>query len=458
MTRPAIPLSAGPSALRSILLALMGALLAAIAPPVFADDYQELYADPGVFGPPRAIHLQSPISSGLQKMTTTLQGITFTSDYDNGSIMAITEAGVNTFNCPIFVEDSTEGKGTAQYNFRFRMTGVAGHTITLNLTHTQNPRPFISFDGATFRRMTSTEAPDSTHVVLTFSASQNFAELAFYDPLGVGETHARVNQMLASYPSASSQTIGLTYQGRPMYMITLTDPAYSDTGKHRVWVHSRAHAGEITAAWCMLGFLSQITEDSDVGRRLRRFCIFNMVPIENVDGVYLGLTRWSAEGLDLESQWGMASPSAEVVNLKTQVNTLMASANPIQVALNLHSTVSNFADNFFWKHVRPSVTANFETIQQSYINALNNATPLFNNASPQTSQLNPTTFIESYLWNNWGESVMALTHEGHYYYVTGTTTYNTGQTYYDIGRAQAVALIEYFSLPVPVTLSWFEVS
>jgi hypothetical protein len=447
---------AGRSGRLSFAFAAAAVLMFAVTP-AFADDYQELYAPPGVFGPPRP-HLFSAISSNAQKTSLTLQGIFFTSDYDNGSIGGITAGGTNIFNCTLFVEDSNEGLGTSQYQFRFKMTGVAGRTITLNLSHTQNPRPFVSFDGVTFRRMTSAEAPNTLQMVLTCGATQNFAEVAFYDPLGVSEILARVNQLMAAGSGATSQTIGNSYQGRPMWMITVTDPAFPDSGKHRIWVHSRAHSGEITASWCMLGLLQQVTENSDVGRRLRRFCIFNIVPIENVDGVYLGLTRWSAQGLDLERQWGVASPPAEVANLKAQVNTLMASSNPIQVALNLHSTVSNYSDNFFWKHLSPSVTVNFETIQQRYIDALNNATPLFNNAAPQTSQLNASIFIESYFWNNWGESVMAMTHEGHFFYVTGTSTYNTGQTYYDVGRALAVAMIEYFTLPVPVTMSAFELN
>ena len=206
----------------------------------------------------------------------------------------------------------------------------------------------------------------------------------------------------------------------------------------------------------MLGFLSKVTEDSDAGRLLRRYCIFNVIPVENADGVYLGLTRWSAQGLDLERQWGSTSPSPEVANLKAQVDAFMASPNPIQLALNLHSTVSQFSDNFFWKHLQPSVTASFETVEQRYIDSLDHATPLFNNLDPQTSQLNASIFIESYFWNNWGANVMAMTHEGHFYYRTATTAYNTGQDYYDIGRAMATALVEYFPITPPAGVADFE--
>ncbi|MBX7245363.1 MAG: hypothetical protein K1X53_07680 [Candidatus Sumerlaeaceae bacterium] len=406
----------------------------------------------GGVGPPRP-HPYTAISSNAQKTSTTLQGIFFTSDYDNGSLVSVTSAGTNTFNCSILTEDSNEGLGTAVYNFRFKMTGVASKTITLNITHTQNPRPFISFDGLTFRRMTSTEAPNTSKVVLTFTAAQNFGEVAFYDPLGYAEIHNRVNQMAVSRIGATTEVIGQSYQGRDMWMVTVTDPAVPATNKKRVWMHARAHSGEVTASWAMLGFLNQITEDSALGRRLRKNCIITVVPTENVDGVYLGLTRWSAQGMDPERQWDKPTPINEVQNLKNKVDLFMASANPIKVALNLHSTVSQFNDSFFFKHLQPSVTANFETIQQNYIDALNAATTYFDNLAPQTSQLNATIFIESYFWNNWQENVMAMTHEGHYYYRTGTTTYNTGADYFEVGKGMAAALVQYLNLPADSEVS-----
>ena len=76
--------------------------------------------------------------------------------------------------------------------------------------------------------------------------------------------------------------------------------------------------------------------------------------------------------------------------------------------------------------------------------------PLFGNLDPQASQLNATLFIESYFWNNWKESVMAMTHEGHFYTRITDGQYITGDDYKEIGRAQAVALISYFNLP-PLT-------
>ncbi|MCD6386333.1 hypothetical protein J7M23_11220, partial [Candidatus Sumerlaeota bacterium] len=91
--------------------------------------------------------LQAPsrLDSLPQKITKTVQGITFTSDYDNGSLEDVTSGGLNVFDCTIYEEPGA--LGSRKYWFRFKMMGVAGRTITLNIEHTQNLRPVISLDG-----------------------------------------------------------------------------------------------------------------------------------------------------------------------------------------------------------------------------------------------------------------------------------------------------------------------
>ncbi len=432
-----------PNRLAAAVLALLAA-----ASPVRADDC-EAHLSAARVKAMRSVRATGPIMSLSHKMTTTVQGITFNSNYDNGSLGGLKDGGAaNTFTGDLYVEPGEPGgQGSASYWFRFQMTGVAGRTITINMSHSENKRPVISVNGGAFRRMTATEAPSLTKMVLTFGASENQAEVAFFFPLGYADIHNRVNALVAAGVGGTSQVLGQSYLGRDMWVVRVTDPSVPDAGKKGVWVHARAHAGEVTASHAMLGFLDQILENSPVGQRLRRNCVFNVVPTLNCDGVYLGLTRWESRGIDLEREWPTPARTPEVSNLKARVDAQMAGAVPIRVALNLHSTVSDFADTFFFRHLQPSVTANFETIQQNYIDAFNAATPLFNNLSPQTSQLSPTLFIESYFWNNWSESVMAMTHEGHYYERITDNQFITDADYRELGRAQAAGLIQYFNLP-----------
>lgn len=430
---------------------MMRRLLHVILPAVVALTLGTAWAyDPEPAGPPlpRFQYEAEPIPPP-QKITRTLQGIEFTSDYDNGSLLDIQDAGANTFNATLYTESGE--LGTRKYWFRFRMSGVAGRTLTINIDHSSNPRPVVRVNDGRWRRMTSTEAPSSSRIVLVFLSTENFAEVAFFFPLGFQETYDTVSEIVRDCDDATTESIGVSFQGRPLWMARVTERFVPDTDKRRVWMHSRAHAGEATAVHVMTGFLRQVAENSPLGRHLRRHCIFNVVPLVNCDGVYLGHTRWDSQGIDPERQWAAETPIPEVAAMKTRIATLMDGPNPIEVALNLHSTVGVWQDTFFFKHVRPSVTEQFERIQQRYIDALANTTALFNNTSAQTSQLtlDPPHFVESYFWVQWGETVMAITHEGHFHRRITDGEYITDEDYEGIGRAMAVALIEYFQLPTP---------
>ena len=383
----------------------------------------------------------------VNKLTSTVDGITFDSDYDNGSLRAVFSPSTGNFNLSIYTEPGEIG--SRKYWFRFTMDGVSGRSINLNIDHAENPRPFLRILDPTtssWRRLNALEAPNSNSIILNVVPGIQKIELAFFHPLGVEETFNEVSTMMRSSPYANSRILGTSTQGRNLPLVTVETPRYPNSGKHLVWIHSRAHAGEVTSTHCLLGFLEQILEDSPLGRQLREHCLFDVLPLLNVDGVHLGKTRWDSKGFDLESEWcGIRTPEVEAV--KRHVNERMASSNPITLALNLHSTRGNFSDTFFFKHLSPSISPAFEVIQQDYIDAFAAATPLFANGAPQFSQLNACTFIESYFWNNWGESVMALTHEGHFFRRITDNEWITGPDYVALGRAQAAALVTYFDLP-----------
>ena len=401
-------------------------------------------------GVARAASPRLPISGGAMKMTTTVNGVTFDSNFDNGSLFSVASAGADTFNLGLFTEDNIDGLGASSYNFRFRMTGIAGRSVTLNINHSQSPRPAVSFDGArTWSRLPAAAAP-AGKILLTFAITTASCELAFFEPLGYQECRDRVTDLVTrSASGATTSVLGLSKQSREQWYVRVTDPAVADAGKKSVWLHARAHAGEVTANHSMLGFLDQVTTSTPLGRHLRRHCIFHIVPTQNVDGVFLGLTRWDSQGIDPERQWPNPARIPEVANIKAKVDQIMASPNPILVCLNLHSTVGNYSDSFFFKHLQPSVTAAFELFQQDYIDSFAAASPVFDNAAPGGSQLSPTLFIESYMWNVYGAGVMAMTHEGHYFWRTGSggTIPVTGGDYRLAGMGMAEGLVDHLNLP-----------
>ena len=62
------------------------------------------------------------VMTGPNKLTKTIQGVTFDSAYDNGSLANVVSGGNHIFNGTLYTE--TGEQGTSKYWFRFRMDGL----------------------------------------------------------------------------------------------------------------------------------------------------------------------------------------------------------------------------------------------------------------------------------------------------------------------------------------------
>lgn len=402
---------------------------------------------------PLVLFAEPQSESPAQKQTVTLNGVTFDSDYDNGSMGEVSALGPDHFRVELHQEQSSEGRGRTRYWFRFKISGAAGRTLVLEIYHKASPRPWLRVDGGKWRQTTLLEAPSTDSLRLEIPEDSEVVEVSFFEPIGFQE-HLDWTRGIINYsPHARMETIGFTHQGRPIHMVTITDDGFPLASKRRVWAHARVHAGEVTSSHTMIGWLQQMTEDSPLGEALRQNFIVHLVPMVNADGVYLGHTRWDALGRDPERQWCEPMTHEGALALKSQVDEFMESGAPIEVMLNLHSTQGNFSGTFFFEHVRPSVTQEIEEMQDRYLEALDFATPLFDRLELEERQLAECHFIESYFWNCWPGQTMAITHEGHFRRRITDWEWITGEDYREIGRAQARALFHYFSIEPPVNIA-----
>jgi hypothetical protein len=395
------------------------------------------------------------LAAGPQKITTTVSGITFDSDYDNGSILSVVEgANADTFAATTYTEPGTIS--TYRYWFRFRMTGGAGRTVTVNVNHSESPRPWYRFDDGPWTQMNATQAPTTSRIVLAIPADSTMAEVAFFHPYGYQETLDAVHSIIDGRDDATIEVIGQSTQRRDLHMVTIEDTRFPIERKQRIWVHTRAHAGEVTSTHAMLGFLNQVTEDSPTGDRLREFGIYHIVPQLNVDGIYMGMTRWTTTGNDLERMYcppgtsGVQPTEPEAAAIKAQVDFFMSQPQPLKIALNLHSTQGQtWRDSFFFNHQPGSngVTSTYTQYQQNYIEQLRLSSTTFDNRNPQTSNLADCIFVESYFFDNWSGSVMAITHEGHFSRRWYDLEYVTSDDYQEVGGGLARAAIPFLNFP-----------
>ena len=213
-------------------------------------------------------------------------------------------------------------------------------------------------------------------------------------------------------PFVQLDSIGTSVQGRTLYVVTIEDTARSPLPRKRVWMHARTHPGEVQGTWVTNETVAILLDDSPLARRLRQECTFSVLPMYNPDGVELGRARQNANGVDLESNWDVLPGEPEVQALRNHFGVLMAQANPILVALNMHSSVA--CVRYFVGHAATGTSPAFVDLQVQFIDAVRAGFP--GGIEPWSYFVTwqndaPTVYPESWFWYNHRESVMALTYE-----------------------------------------------
>jgi len=382
--------------------------------------------------------------------------------------------------------DDDNGNGSLPTSYRrwwhCRIDGLSGGTVLSvrienpGYTDIILPTWSLSTDGVTFTpytRVPTTATPVYTggrHAfTLTVPAGVTSLRLAKYFPYTVTQKDAFVAGLAGQAAVRSVSLLGNSWQGRPIEMIELTDTSVPDSGKRRVWIHSGIHPAETTSYWVVEGLVDFLTSGDASASALLRDLIFNVVPMANPDGVFLGNYRTNAMSVNLENQWGSPynSSQPEIVALRTELEAFMGTpgspgANPVEVVLNLHSTHGvtwpyhyRHTSNPSWhptfnpSGVLPSVNA----LETAWISAFKARSAFVNQGTTASSSCGSPTrpFVECMMHDRWSADpswagapgnqaqVMAVTFEGTYGPST-TATWNTPADWRQVGGELALAL------------------
>ena len=210
-------------------------------------------------------------------------------------------------------------------------------------------------------------------------------------------------------------SIGLSVQGRPLWQLTISSDPNNVAGKRTVHIHARTHPQETEGFYVTDEMVKILLSESEFAQTARANCVFYVIPMYNPDGVELGLPRRNANNIDLEANWSTFPHQPEVAALKARFTQLMASQNPIEVMLNMHS--SSLCARYFVYHHENGTSPNYAVLQQSFINGVRSFYP--NAIEPYNYFVSWTSgtalqYPESWCWLNHGENIMAITYEDKY--------------------------------------------
>ena len=210
-------------------------------------------------------------------------------------------------------------------------------------------------------------------------------------------------------------SIGLSVQGRPLWQLTISSDPNNVAGKRTVHIHARTHPQETEGFYVTDEMVKILLSETEFAQTARANCVFYVIPMYNPDGVVLGLPRRNANNIDLEANWNTFPHQPEVAALKARFTLLMASPNPIEVMLNMHS--SSLCTRYFVYHHENGTSPNFALLQQQFINGVRSYFP--NAIEPYNYFVSWTSgtalqYPESWCWLNHGENIMAITYEDKY--------------------------------------------
>lgn len=295
--------------------------------------------------------------------------------------------------------------------YHFRMEGVMGKQIFLNIKNSETIRPFYSYDGINYQRLEPVEN------LFKGSINKIFTQDTVYIAHFIPYTYSRLLTKLRQWKSKSfvdNEIIGESTLGLPIEMLTVTDNTVDASQKKKIWIHGRSHPSEAPASWHLEAMIDQIVSDSQFAKELRKNTIFYLVPFINPDGVKGGFSRSSSTGVNIEINWDRPDSITmpEVKALKGALEKVTLD-RPLDLLLNMHSQISSSIT--YWIHTAESTTEKILR-EQLLLSALTiNYSPYYRAEDQSFSAMAPR-YPEGWVWDRHKEQTVAITFETPYTY------------------------------------------
>ena len=397
----------------------------------------------------------------LAAMVTAQGQIRFSSDFESGAIGEVIHLDSATF---VMMQEDTVSlhsfvvKGAYDPKnpidttlppsprwFYFQMTGVKDKLVYLNFEDTDPLRPLYSYDNVTWERFAPCEAAFRK---VSKRFEQDTVYLAYYQPYTFSYLEKRLQEW-GSHDWVKIDSIGHSFENRPIWMMHVTDESVPAEGKKRVWLHARQHPSESPASWLTDGFISALVADTPEGAALRRQIDAYIIPQTNPDGVAHGLSRCNITGVNQEINFARSADSTvvEVQYIKDMIEKLNGEGI-FDVALNIHSQVANHAS--YWLHRAKGTSKDFlrrELVLADLTASLNDY------ICPEDMQFSniAARYPEGWFWNLAGEKTLAVTFETSYtcYSKNFNGPWLDSLNLRDFGERLLMATAESMALSVP---------
>lgn len=285
------------------------------------------------------------------------QAITVASDFEAGSVGKISYLSETHLQCPVVGQSDQDKRNRQPSWFYFRLDGVAGRDLTLDLTDLageynyrphngrglRNMRPVYSTDDKTWRHFESAEWIETESTIrLRLKPTANRIWIARQAPYTTQHLQ-RLLDSLRPHPHLQEATVGQTVEGRPMMLLTITNPKVAEAEKKVIWLMARQHAWESGTSWVAEGALRFLLSKNPEAAKIRDRFIFKVFPMADPDGVVHGGVRFNVNGYDLNRNWDTVDSRLmpEIHAQRQAMLNWLDGGHRIDLFLTLHNTESS---------------------------------------------------------------------------------------------------------------------
>jgi hypothetical protein len=372
--------------------------------------------------------------------------------FENASPVWYERDDDGTIQIHLLYDHERSSPNRAAGHIHLRLHGTPGARLTLEFRNLENVwngtrasvagelKTLVVSENGRDWKPTPTESLPDNRVRLTVVMPGPTLYVARLEPYRLSDLDRLIGSIRAD-PRVHITNIGKTRGGRDLEVIQIG----AGRAPYRVFLRARAHPWESGSSWVAQGLVQRLLkDDADARGFLEHYTVY-LLPMANKDGVARGMTRFNANGKDLNRNWDRpADPELAPENaaLERWLEQMIASRRPPHLAIELHNDGNGLL------HIsRPPVPQLPRHLERmAILEQLLRKHTWFTEGSTNGAFRNSGTLGDGWL-ERYG--IDAVVHEFNCNWIAGLRTQPLGRHWREYGEKLAQVFDEYFGMVKP---------
>ena len=283
--------------------------------------------------------------------------IKVSTDFDSGNLGKWYLKDDTHLVCYPYINYDQNGRNGVSIWFFGQLDNVLHREITVQLKGTEEeyelkmgPSPYskytvpmFSYDQINWQRFSNCSYDSlSNTFTIKHIFSHNTVWTAYIEPY----TYTRLKNFIKEIegnPNVTMESIGKSVEERELYLITVSEPGQDIDSHPVVWIVARHHPWETAGSWAVEGLIKYLISNEPDANSIRKGVSFILFPMANPDGVFKGVTRYNARGIDLNRHWDKSdsyssdTENAPEITLLKKAMSRWCSEHRLDVWINIHN-------------------------------------------------------------------------------------------------------------------------